>query len=51
MPMNRVQFQPGPSMREFLSLYGTNEQREATLVQAAAPRLQVPALRGLPGWD
>ena len=26
MPMNRVQFLPGLSMREFLSLYGTDEQ-------------------------
>ena len=34
MPMNRVQFQPGLSMPEFLTRYGTDAQCEAAL-QAA----------------
>jgi transposase-like protein len=38
MPMNRVQFQPGLSMREFLSLYGTDEQCEAALIARRWPR-------------
>ena len=38
MPMNRVQFQPGLSMREFLSLYGTGEQCEAALIARCWPR-------------
>jgi hypothetical protein len=37
MPMNRVQFQPGLSMREFLSLYGTEEQCEAALIARRWP--------------
>lgn len=37
MPMNRVQFQPGLSMREFLSLYGTQELCEAALVARRWP--------------
>jgi transposase-like protein len=32
MPMNRVQFQPGLSMREFLCQYGTEERCEAALI-------------------
>lgn len=38
MPMNRVQFQPGLSMREFLSLYGTQELCEAALIARRWPR-------------
>lgn len=38
MPMNRVQFQPGLSMREFLSLYGTEELCEAALIARRWPR-------------
>lgn len=38
MPMNRVQFQPGLSMREFLSLYGTEERCEAALIASRLPR-------------
>jgi len=38
MPMNRVQFQPGLSMREFLSLYGTDELCEAALIARRWPR-------------
>jgi transposase-like protein len=36
--MNRVQFQPGLSMREFLSLYGTDELCEAALIARRWPR-------------
>ena len=38
MPMNRVQFQPGLSMREFLNLYGTEELCEAALIAKRWPR-------------
>ena len=38
MPMNRVQFQPGLSMREFLSLHGTKELCEAALIARRRPR-------------
>ena len=38
MPMNRVQFQPGLSMREFWSLYGTEELCEAALIARRWPR-------------
>jgi len=38
MPMNRVQFQPGLSMREFLSLYGTEELCEAALIARRCPQ-------------
>ena len=31
MPMNRVQFQPGLSMFEFLQRYGTQEKCEAAV--------------------
>ena len=37
MPMNRVQFQPGLSMPEFINLYGTEAQCEAALVQSRWP--------------
>jgi hypothetical protein len=37
MPMNRVQFQPGLSMFEFLQRYGTEEQCEAALFEARWP--------------
>lgn len=37
MPMNRVQFQPGLSLPEFIKLYGTEAQCEAALVQARWP--------------
>lgn len=37
MPMNRVQFQPGLSMREFLGLYGTDELCEAALIARRWP--------------
>ena len=48
MPMNRIQFQPGLSMPEFLKRYGT----EASCVRggigagALAGGASVPALRG-----
>ena len=32
MPMNRLQFQPGLSMRELLTLYGTDQLCEAALI-------------------
>jgi transposase-like protein len=38
MPMNRVQFQPGLSMRKFLSLYGTEELCEAALIARRWPQ-------------
>lgn len=38
MPMNRVQFQQGLSMREFLSLYGTEDLCEAAVVALRWPR-------------
>ncbi|MDP3977109.1 MAG: IS1595 family transposase, partial [Pseudomonas sp.] len=34
MAMNRIQFQPGLSMPEFLKRYGTEAQCAATLEQA-----------------
>ena len=38
MPMNRVQFQPGLSLREFLSRYGTEEKCEAALIARRWPQ-------------
>ena len=38
MPMNRVQFQQGLSMREFLGLYGTEELCEAALIARRWPQ-------------
>ena len=38
MPMNRVQFQPGLSMFEFLGRYGTEEKCEAALAQTRWPQ-------------
>ena len=38
MAMNRVQFQRGLSMAEFMSLYGTDELCEATLVKSRWPQ-------------
>ena len=38
MAMNRVQFQPGLSMAEFLNRYGSEEQCEAALVASRWPR-------------
>jgi len=37
MPMNRVQFQKGLAMPEFLALYGTEQQCEQALVAARWP--------------
>jgi hypothetical protein len=37
MPMNRVQFQKGPSLPEFMDRYGTEEQCEQALVAARWP--------------
>jgi ribosomal protein L37AE/L43A len=37
MAMNRVQFQPGLSMAQFLDRYGTEEQCEAALIDARWP--------------
>ena len=37
MPMNRIQFQPGMSLSQFLELYGTEEQCEAALEQTRWP--------------
>ncbi len=36
MPMNKIQFQPGLSMPEFIQQYGTEAQCEETLVQRPA---------------
>jgi hypothetical protein len=33
VPMNRIQFQPGMSLSQFLELYGTEEQCEVALEQ------------------
>ena len=38
MPMNRVQFQPGLSMEEFLERYGTEEKCEAAFVARRWPQ-------------
>jgi predicted RNA-binding Zn-ribbon protein involved in translation (DUF1610 family) len=38
MPMNRIQFQPGLSMREFLDLYGTEQQCQEALQAARWPK-------------
>lgn len=49
MPMNRVQFQPGLSMAEFMQQYATQAQCEAALVAArwpdgfACPKCSAPA--------
>ena len=37
MPMNRIQFQAGMSLSQFLELYGTEEQCEAALEQTRWP--------------
>ena len=37
MPMNRILFQPGMSLSQFLELYGTEEQCEAALEQTRWP--------------
>ena len=37
MPMNRVQFQRGLSMAEFMGLYGREEQCEAALIASRWP--------------
>ncbi|SFL46079.1 transposase, partial [Azotobacter beijerinckii] len=37
MSMNRIQFQPGLSMPEFLKYYGTQAQCAAALEQARWP--------------
>jgi transposase-like protein len=37
MPMNRVQFQPGLSMSEFMSRYGSDDKCEAALLAARWP--------------
>lgn len=37
MPMNRIQFQPGLSMREFQRQYGTDEQCETALFASRWP--------------
>jgi hypothetical protein len=42
MPMNQVRFQPGLSMREFLSLYGTDELCEAALIASHWSRCRFP---------
>ena len=43
MAMNRVQFQPGLSMAEFLDRYGTEDKCEAALVAAALAARALPA--------
>ena len=37
MAKNRIQFQPGMSMPEFIAQYGTEAQCEAALAQARWP--------------
>jgi len=47
MPMNRVQFQPGLSMPEFMQLYGTHERCEVALTLARWPKgFSCPACGG-----
>jgi hypothetical protein len=47
MAMNRIQFQPGLSMPEFLERYGTESQCEAALEHARWPSASVaPAVMG-----
>jgi hypothetical protein len=49
MPMNRVQFQRGLSMAEFMEQYGTDAQCEAALVAARWPQgFACPACGGSP---
>jgi len=49
MPMNRVQFQPGLSMSEFMDRSGSEEQCEAALIAARWPRgFRCPACGGAP---
>ena len=44
MPKNKVQFQKGQSLREFLEAYGTDQQCEDALFQACWPEgFQCPA--------
>ena len=44
MPKNKVQFQKGQSLREFLEAYGTDQQCEDALFQARWPEgFQCPA--------
>ncbi len=38
MPMNRVQFQPGLSLPQFLHIYGTEAACEQALAHARAAR-------------
>ena len=46
MPMNRIQFQAGLSLAEFLALYGTEAQCEVVLAQARWPAgFQCPRCR------
>jgi hypothetical protein len=46
MPMNRVQFQPGRSMAEFMDRDGTEEQCEAALIATrCAPETAYDCLR------
>ena len=37
MPANRIQFQPGMSLPQFIELYGTEEKCEAALEQVRWP--------------
>jgi len=37
MKMNRVQFQPGLSMAEFIDQYGSDEKCEAALIESRWP--------------
>jgi hypothetical protein len=49
MAMNRIQFQPGLSMPEFLERYGTESQCEAALEHARWPSgFVAPAVMGPP---
>ncbi len=38
MPKNRIQFQPGQSLRDFFKRYGTDEQCAQALFQAHWPQ-------------
>ena len=52
MTMNRVQFQAGLSMAEFLERYGSDERCEAALIAARWPsRFACPQCGGGQLWD
>lgn len=52
MPMNRVQFQPGLSMLEFMERYGTQEKCEAAVAAMRWPQgFRCPRCEGAQAWS